>query len=363
MVMKRFGGDKTATNISASVRGVSSALQATKDALVSVSLDDIRPDPKNYRFGPRYLDFESVYAVVRACAEQPDQDELPSAETLTLFAADNDLDAPFLNDTGAEFYDSLVELAYAIRGSDNQPEQPIKLFPQDGGAYLIKFGHRRYYALRLLGVGSTEALIDRTSTSEIDALYIARSRLIENDSREDQTLAEDIVAMGDILVAYTEKHAAKPKAARLARELGMERTRVGRMMAICESGFATHDNGQLLERLHCSDIGDITSVALLVQEPSESWSRLLTLLEDVGPDRFRARLQKSDQSNTPKQAGRKSISRITLKEKHQPGVCQVVRLLSEAAPDLASSLELPADDPVAALQLIIERLSEEGVSA
>lgn len=269
------------------MQGLASALLTTanRNSVISAQLSKILPNPLNGRIGQSEL-VEKLPELVKAIASSGKKDEVPNYEDLLQLVPST----PALSNSAQRLFDNCVSLANSIISTGGYTDSPPKVMPVNAeGFHLVKTGHRRYFAYCLAepvtNINVIDILLDK-STNGSDQLIQTIERLTENTSREDNSLAEYINEVAAIF-RIAESRSESIVKSKLAKQIGMERTKLGRIIEIVECGAA--NDAVVINKLHELRIADVTAVNILFKQPKELWLELVDELHKVGPVQFRAK--------------------------------------------------------------------------
>lgn len=268
------------------VMGIQSALasSANRDSVISAFLNKIVPNPDNGRIGQKGL-LKALPGLIAAIAESQVK-EVPTYEELVNLVPST----PKLHAVEIGLYDNCAVLANTYISNGGYSDSPPKVMPANAdGYYTIKTGHRRYIAYLLAEpitkIHIIDILLDKSEKGS-DVLIQTVGRLTENTGRVDNTLAEYILELAAV-IQIAESRSEPIVKAKLARMIGMERTKLGRIVEIVESGAA--EDIEAIYKLHEYGIGDVTAVHLLFKQDRSLWVHLVDELHSIGPVNFRAK--------------------------------------------------------------------------
>lgn len=249
-----------------------------RDTIVTANLRSIRPDPKNGRLGQGEL--------IGALAKITSQIKTLGSETVPNYA---EIGIP-LSPAGAALYESCAALANTYIPAGGYADTPPKVLPADEqGIYQTKTGHRRFIAYCLAepitGINEIDVILDK-SHKDGDNLSLIMGRITENTARENNSLAEELLQI-KLVVDNLAAQGKSINKAKLARETGLERTRVSRLVEMVKAGAA--DNEERLLSIHAAKIEDAKALSYAFKAPPESWDALIQELSKIGPAAFRAR--------------------------------------------------------------------------
>lgn len=268
--------------------GVAAALNvsANRDSVISTLISNLKLDPLNGRIGQSEL--EEKLGLIVECIRQyvalTNDKSVPEYKTLMTKVPQ----APVLSKSAQTLYETCATLANSFMPSGGYADTPPKVTPANSeGHHLVKTGHRRTIAYILAqpvtGVTKVDVLIDK-SKSALESLYQKIGRIAENTARVDNTLAELILSFDRVVDSMQADKEEVNKSA-LAKATGIERTKLGRIIEVIQSGFAKEQD--LIITLHDNKIEDAQSLCLLVRHPKEQWRVLLNELIANGSAWFR----------------------------------------------------------------------------
>lgn len=321
------------------MQGIASALLTTanRDSVISAKLTNIMPNPLNGRIGQGEL-VENLKDLVNAISSSGSKDEVPNYEDLVKLVPDT----PKLSLSAQRLYDNCASLANSIISTGGYSESPPKVMPVNtDGYHVVKTGHRRYFAYcfaePITKIGVIDILLDKSS-SGYDQLSQTIERLTENTSREDNSLAEYINEVAAI-IKISQNRSEPINKSKLAKQIGMERTKLGRIIEIAECGAA--NDTQVISRLHELQIADVTAANILFKQPKNEWLELVDELNNIGPVQFRSKYRPGGDSNhIPRSESVKPVgNNVDLKsDKNKPDT-NTPEALSKG------SIDPSADDP------------------
>lgn len=271
--------DREAENMFTSLGQIISST-SHRDTIVSAKLTNIRPDPKNGRLGQGEL--------IEALARIASQIKTLGSKIVPSYA---ELGIP-LSPVAADLYESCAELANTYIPVGGYADTPPKVLPADEqGIYLIKTGHRRYIAYCLAepitGINNIDVILDKSHKAG-DNLSLILGRITENTARENNSLAEEILKI-KILLDSLGAMGERVNKAKLARQTGVERTRLSSLVDMVQAGAA--EDEERLIAIHTAKIEDTKALSFVFREDPESWDGLIHELAEIGPAAFRAKYE------------------------------------------------------------------------
>lgn len=269
--------EREADNIFKSLGQVVSST-SHRDTIVTAKLESIRPDPENGRLGQQSL--------ISALPKITSQIKALGGETVPSYS-ELGIQLP---PAAAALYDNCAALANTYIPAGGYADTPPKVLPADEeGIYQTKTGHRRYIAYWLArpitGIGEIDVILDKSHKSG-DDLPVVIGRITENTSRENNSLAEQLLYVKQVLARLAARGEPVNKA-KLSRQTGMERTRLSRLVDMVTAG-AAEDEERLLS-IHAAKIEDATALSMVFRAPPEDWDALTRELSKIGPAEFRAK--------------------------------------------------------------------------
>lgn len=268
--------------------GVAAALKvsANRDSVISTLITNLKLDPLNGRIGQEEL--TDKLGLIVECIGQyvalTNDKSVPDYKTLVSKVPQ----APELSKSAKSLYETCATLANSFIPNGGYADTPPKVTPANSeGHHLVKTGHRRTIAYILAqpitNVSKIDVLIDK-SKSAMESLYQKIGRIAENTARVDNTLAELMLSFDRVLDSMLANNEEVNKSS-LAKATGIERTKLGRIIEVVQSGFAKDQD--LIITLHDNKIEDAQSLCLLVRHPQEKWRSLLGELIANGSAWFR----------------------------------------------------------------------------
>jgi|TARA_R100000900_G_scaffold116559_5_gene91458 hypothetical protein len=249
-----------------------------RDAIVTATLASIEPNPNNGRLGQQEL--MSAMPLIVEKISSLGADDVPSFNELGIT----------LGPAAAALYENCAELANTYIAASGYADTPPKVLPADNrGVHRTKTGHRRYIAYLLAQpitkIDRIDVILDKSREAG-DELFQTISEITENTSRENNTLAEELLQIKRVLL-HLGARKEKINKAKLSRQTGLERSKLSRLVDIVEAGGA--DDEDRLLKIHEAGIEDVTALSLVFKAEQGAWDALIEELGSIGPTSFRAK--------------------------------------------------------------------------
>lgn len=335
-----------------------------RDGFISARLTSLVPSAKNGRIGQSAL-LESLPIIIGIIKEQANKGEKSIPELNDLMIQPG---FPKIPQASLMLLKSCIELANSFIENGGYADTPPKVYPAVNGQHQMKIGHRRYISYLLAepitGVSSIDVIIDKGSNTQNDQLGQGIGRTTENSARVPNSLAEQIYEMKGVYDLTLDKTGDRPNITHLSRTTNIERTKLSRIIDMISNGAG--DDIELLSRIHENEIEDAVSLALLFQQPRETWSDALDQLVALGPTEFREKYRSLKENGgvgesvktDPLKVSKPKKQKPLIGKKYAPSLEKVIGLIEEHKSEWFEGID-PSATADEKLKWILEKLSNE----